>query len=119
MPRLVVPLARVALAPIFVVGGLDSLLAPAPKSPKVEAVGIPKAEVAVRANGAVMVVAGLALATGRLPRLAAAGLMVSLVPTTVVGHAFWAEDTSEGRKAQLLQFCKNLGVLGGLLLALR
>jgi len=109
----------VALAPLFIVGGLDALIGPGPKSPKVEAAGIPQPALAVRANGAAMVVGGVVLAVGPWPRLAAAGLIASLVPTTVVGHAFWAEDTNEARKTQLLQFCKNLGVLGGLLLALR
>ncbi len=111
--------ARIAMAPIFIVGGMDALIAPGPKSAKVEAAGLPRATLATRANGAAMMVGGMALAVGPWPRLAAAGLMASLVPTTAVGHAFWAEDTSQGRQAQLLQFCKNLSMLGGLLLALR
>lgn len=111
--------ARLALAPIFIVGGIDALIAPGPKSTKVQAAGIPRPTLAIRANGAAMAAGGLVLAVGPWPRLAAAGLMASLVPTTVVGHAFWAEDTTEGRKAQLMQFAKNLGILGGLLLALR
>jgi putative oxidoreductase len=40
------------------------------------------------------------------------------VPTTIVGHAFWKEDNEVGRRNQLTQFFKNLGLLGGLLLVL-
>ncbi len=71
----------------------------------------------VRANAAVQVAAGLALATGKAPRLAATVLAASLVPTTIGGHAFWAIDDPARRSMQLTQFGKNLAMLGGLLLA--
>jgi uncharacterized membrane protein YphA (DoxX/SURF4 family) len=40
----------------------------------------------VRVDGAVKVAAGLALATGRFPRLSALILLASLAPTTYTGH---------------------------------
>ena len=43
-------------------------------------------------------------------------LAASIVPTTVVGHAFWEYD-GEDRVAQEQHFLKNLGLLGGLILA--
>ena len=85
---------------------------------KVAEAGLPESERAVELNGAVMVVGGILLAFGIAPRLAAALLIGSLVPTTVVGHAFWKEENEVGRKNQLTQFFKNLGLLGGLLLVL-
>jgi uncharacterized membrane protein YphA (DoxX/SURF4 family) len=74
-------------------------------------------EVLVRANGAAMVVAGTALALGRVPRLAAAALVASMVPTTLAGHSYWAHDDPAARAAQRIQFHKNLAMIGGLLLA--
>lgn len=71
----------------------------------------------VRINGATQVTAALALATGRAPRLSSAVLAATLVPTTVAGHAFWAETDPTTKKAQQLQFAKNLSMLGGLILA--
>jgi xanthosine utilization system XapX-like protein len=41
---------------------------------------------------ALEVVAGLSLAFGIYPRLAAVALVVFLVPSTVIGHAFWRVD---------------------------
>jgi len=70
----------------------------------------------VRIKAAADVVAGLLLATGHLTRPAAATLAVNLIPTTVAGHPFWAMP-KEQRQAQQVQFMKNLGLLGGLLLA--
>jgi uncharacterized membrane protein YphA (DoxX/SURF4 family) len=70
----------------------------------------------VRLKAGADVVAGLLLATGHLTRPAAATLAVNLIPTTVAGHPFWSLP-KEQRAAQQVQFLKNLGLLGGLLLA--
>lgn len=58
------------------------------------------------------------LALNVAPKLAAAGLIGCLAPTTVVGHPFWKEESEAARGAQQTQFLKNLGLLGGLLLIL-
>jgi len=71
----------------------------------------------VRFNGGVQVAAGSALALSKAPRLASAVLAASLVPTTLAGHAFWAETDKAARMAQRTQFLKNLSMLGGLLIA--
>ncbi len=74
-------------------------------------------EMLVRANGMVMVAAGTALAAGVAPRLSALVLAGSLVPTTVAGHAFWKIEDPAARKAQRVQFHKNMAMIGGLLFA--
>ena len=118
--------ARPLLAAMFVAGGLDQLKHPGRKAdtarPLIEkfapAVGLPDdTELLVRANGAVMVGAGSLLALGKLPRLASTVLAATLVPTTVAAHSFWQEQDPEVRAKQKVQFLKNLGLLGGLLLA--
>jgi putative oxidoreductase len=76
---------------------------------------IPQPELAVRANGGAMVLGGLGLITGVLPRAAAAGLVVSLIPTTLAGHVYWNETDVQARKAGRIQLLKNLGLIGGLL----
>jgi uncharacterized membrane protein YphA (DoxX/SURF4 family) len=126
-------LARPMLASMFVLGGVDALAhAPAklPKAGKVTdrvqkvaerlAPGLPvptDPATLVRINGGVQVLAGLALATGRAPRLSSLALAASLVPTTHAGHPFWEEQDKAARAAQRIQFFKNVSMLGGLLLA--
>jgi putative oxidoreductase len=70
----------------------------------------------VRLKAGADIVAGLLLATGHLTRPAAAVLAGGLVPTTVAGHPFWTMKQPE-RGQHEVQFLKNLGLLGGLLLA--
>jgi hypothetical protein len=72
----------------------------------------------VQINGAVQVVGGALLAFGRFRRLACLALMGSLIPTTYAGHRFWEETDDSARTQQRIQFAKNLGLLGGLILAL-
>jgi uncharacterized membrane protein YphA (DoxX/SURF4 family) len=71
----------------------------------------------VRLSGATQFAAGLLLATGHVTRPAAAVLAGSIIPTTVAGHPFWTFDSATERREQLVHFMKNMGLLGGLLLA--
>src|SRR5580704_2407529 len=95
--------ARPLLATPFITGGIDALRNPGPRAKVAEPVTstitditpLPMPadpELLVRANAAVQIGAGLCLALGRLPRLSAALLAGSLVPTTLAGHRFWEED---------------------------
>jgi uncharacterized membrane protein YphA (DoxX/SURF4 family) len=112
---------------MFVYGGLDALQHPQPKVKAAEPVAGPLAErvtgvavdteTLVRLNGAVMVGAGLLLATGRLRRLASVALIGSLLPTTYAGHPFWNEVDDAQKAQQRIHFLKNMSMLGGLLLA--
>jgi putative oxidoreductase len=111
-------LGRVTLSAMFIAGGVDAFRQPAPRAPKAASLGIPSPELAVRANGAAMVAAGVALALGYRPRTAAAVLAGLLVPTTLAGHPFWTEQDPAARAQQRVQFLKNLGLLGGALLVL-
>ena len=119
-------IARPMLAAIFVTSGLDSLRHPAGRAqmaaPLVKALAGPlklpdDPELMVRANGATMLAAGAMLGLGKLPRLAALALAGTLVPTTYAGHAFWTVEDPAARAQQKVHFLKNVGLLGGVLLA--
>lgn len=123
--------ARALLGGIFVLSGARSAASPEPftararrmtdrVAPLLESVhpGLPTdAASLVRVNGTVQLVGGLLLASGRFTRPAAVALAASLVPTTLAGHSFWAESDPAQRAQDQIHFMKNLGLLGGLLLA--
>ena len=120
-------IARPLLASIFIVGGWDDLWNPEEKAKKAEAVSQPLGEsvgvgqldpqTLVRLNGAVQIGGGVLLAVGKYRRLAALALIGSIIPTTYAGHRFWEESDPTTRSQQKMHFLKNLGLLGGLILA--
>lgn len=71
----------------------------------------------VRLNGALQLAGGLLLTAGRVRRPAALALAASMVPTTLAAHAFWTLSDPTQRRVHQMHFLKNMGVLGGLLLA--
>ena len=124
-------IARPMLASIFFVGAATALKnasAPAAKAapvtdrivPVAQKAGIPlpqDPETLVKINAGVQIVAALGLATGRAPRLSAAVLAASLIPTTAAGHRFWEVEDPAQRTQQRLHFFKNLSLVGGLIIA--
>ena len=125
-------IARPLLAAPFVYGGISTLRKPQDRVPgaapvvekitntadKQLPVQLPKdVEQWVKADAAVKVVAGSLFALNKFPRLTALVLSASIVPTTLAGHRFWEHDDPKERFGQLSHFLKNLGLLGGVLLA--
>lgn len=118
--------ARPLLATVFVTSGVDALLHPAARAKQATplldligpAVGLPdNKEMLVRAEAVVTVAGGALLATGRVPRLAATVLALTLVPTAIATHPFWEKSDPDERRRERTEFLKDLGLLGGLLLA--
>jgi putative oxidoreductase len=58
---------------------------------------------------------GLSVLLGWKARIGAKALMLVLIPATLAFHGFWHEPDAEVRE-QVLQFLKNLSILGGLIL---
>ncbi len=119
--------ARPMLASIFIVQGYQTWRWPERVAARAEPVVRPVAdrvavlpdetEQTVRLNGAVQCVAGSMLAMGWWPRLSAAVLAGTLVPTTLAGHRYWEIEDKQERAQQRIHFLKNVTMLGGLLIA--
>jgi uncharacterized membrane protein YphA (DoxX/SURF4 family) len=118
------------LASVFVADGARALANPDPLVPAAKPVTdrlaptvrrihekIPAdARTLIQVNGAVQLVAGFLLfSSWRRP--AAAALAGSLIPTTLAAHRFWEHEDPTQRRAEQIHFVKNLGLIGGLLLA--
>ena len=67
------------------------------------------------AGRSVELIGGIALVLGTFPRVAAIALMGFLVPATLAGHAFWATEGTQAFMIQLINFLKNIAMMGGLL----
>lgn len=122
------------IASMFVVGSVNALKNASEHSAKAKPVidrirpslekAVPQAkalpqdaEALVRVHAVVQLVAAVALARGRAPRLSSTLLAASLVPTTAAGHQFWNETDPAEKANSRIHFFKNLSMLGGLMLA--
>ena len=130
--------ARTMLASYFVASGIKAVRDPDPLVPAAEPVVdkiVPLAKqyapdqvasripedtaTLVRVDGALQIVGGLALATGKGRRLGAFLLAGSLVPNTIAKHPFWSRTDPEERAEDRNAFLKNVSLLGGVILAAR
>lgn len=115
-------LGRALFAPVFYLGaqnainnaeGLSQLIDKRREQVGLSALPVGSKEL-VKVNGVAQIGLSSTMALGIAPRLSALGLIGSLVPTTLAGHAFWEQDDAGEKKNQALQFVKNLAVVGGL-----
>ena len=119
------------LAAAFVSQGVEALRSPndAGEAARPAAEGLQKLPDAVSANvpkdpellakitAAAQIGGGLLLASGRVPRVAAAVLAASVIPANLGAHMFWNE-TDPVRKSRLRRdFTVDVSLLGGLLIA--
>lgn len=80
--------------------------------------GVPLAPVAIVASGLLLAVAGFTLLLGWRPKLGVAALVLFFVPVTFIMHAFWKETDAMARMSQMINFTKNLALLGSSLMFL-
>lgn len=75
-----------------------------------ESMGVPLAGMAIILAALAELIGGLAILTGFKARAGAWLLFLYMIPTTVIFHTNFADQT------QMVHFLKNLAIMGGLLL---
>lgn len=80
--------------------------------------GVPAPEAAVIVAHLLLVLAGLCFLTGWRPALGVAAVVVFLIPVSFAMHAFWAETTPQMKQVQMINFTKNMALLGSALMFL-
>ncbi|MGH8532462.1 MAG: DoxX family protein [Gammaproteobacteria bacterium] len=105
---------RVLLALIFIGSGFSKITGFADTAASMAAKGIPMVEVLLTIAILIELGGGLLLALGYKARWAALAIFLFLIPATLIFHAFWAVEP-EQVKMQLIQFQKNLAIMGGML----
>ena len=107
--------ARLLMAVVFLLNGFGIIDQTIPANEMIER-GVPAGIVpfAMLAGRILETVAGFGLALGIFPRWCAAALFAFLVPATFVSHSFWLAAGTPHFQAQLINFCKNMAIWGGL-----
>jgi putative oxidoreductase len=106
---------RILLGAIFLMSGIAKLTDSSGTIQHMQGAGIPNADLLVWIAGVAEVLGGLSLMTGLLARVGAIGLIAFTALATYYFHAFWKLEGAE-RLPQMVNFMKNLAIVGGLLL---
>jgi putative oxidoreductase len=109
-------LGRILIAGIFVQSGLDKLMGLDAFAGILVNTGIPAGMASILApvGAAVEFAGGLAIVLGLMTRYAALLMIVFVITATLIAHRFWEYDGS-ARYAQLINFSKNIAIIGGFL----
>jgi putative oxidoreductase len=112
---LVFLIGRLLFVYLFVESGLMNLRRKRQQVDQAAAHDVPEPGVAVPAAGLLAVVGGISVGLGLYGDLGALLIAAFLVGVTPVMHAYWRENEAAKRKAQRINFMKNVGLLGGAL----
>ena len=103
-------IARTAIALIFLNSGFGKLSDFSGTQEQIASAGLPLAALVAVCTIAFQLLGGVSLVLGYKARIGAGLLLAFLVPATLVFHNPIADPT------QMIQFLKNLAIIGGLLL---
>ncbi|MGB3331553.1 MAG: DoxX family protein [Mycobacterium sp.] len=124
-------IARPLLAATFIGQGVDALRRPQQAGqaarpafdglkqlPDEIAAKVPSdVEAFAKANALAQIGGGVLLASGRLPRVAAAVLACTVIPGSAGAHMFWTEPDPQRRTEQRKALLTDVSLIGGLLIA--
>jgi len=107
-------LGRLALAALYVPSGFRKLMDPTRMADMLAGKGFPAPMAWAILAGTVEFMGGMAIAVGYVTRLAAFVMIVFTVIAMSLAHIYWDLDGA-ARYAQLIQFYKDLAIIGGFL----
>lgn len=77
--------------------------------------GVAAPDNAVPLSGALLVAGGLSLLAGIKPRRGLAAIIAFLVPVSLQMHRFWEIDDPQQRMTEMVNFTKNMALVGAAL----
>jgi putative oxidoreductase len=110
-------LGRIIFGGYFLFSGFEHFMNLARMTQHAAAKGVPLAGPAVALSGVLLIIGGVSILLGLLPRVGVAALVLFLVPVTLTMHQFWNEH-GQARMNDMINFTKNLGLLGASLMFL-
>lgn len=74
---------------------------------------VPMPDLAVQVSGVALIMGGVSILLGVKPKYGAAALMGFLAGVSPVMHDFWNVEDPEKRQGEMINFFKNVALLGG------
>ncbi|MDV6013644.1 DoxX family protein [Haloechinothrix sp. LS1_15] len=113
----VVLIGRILFAALFIGSGINHLAQANAMTGYATSRGVPLAKVVVPVSGVWIIVGGLLVLLGIWADLGALLLLVHVVLSAALMHAFWQETDPQARQGEMVHFMKNTGLAGAALMA--
>jgi len=111
-------LGRAIFGGYFLYNGIHHFLDREMLSQYAGAKGVAAPDAAVATSGAMLVAGGLSILTGLKPRQGLAAIVGFLIPVSLQMHRFWEEQDPQKRMAEMINFSKNMALVGAALMML-
>lgn len=79
---------------------------------------VPASKLAVIVTGLLLLIGGLSILTGFQPIIGVIALVLFFLPVTFMMHNFWAIEDKQMKMNEMVNFMKNMGLLGSALMFL-
>ncbi|RME76633.1 MAG: DoxX family protein [Chloroflexi bacterium] len=77
--------------------------------------GVPAPRLAVLGTGVLLLIGSLSILTGFQPVIGVIALVLFFLPVTFMMHNFWAVQDEQTKMMEMVQFMKNMALLGAVL----
>ncbi|HEY4052764.1 MAG TPA: DoxX family protein [Terriglobales bacterium] len=108
-------LGRLIFGGYFVMSGINHFKKSDMLTQYAAAKNVPKPDIAVGATGAALIAGGASILLGVKPKLGTAAIIGFLIGVSPVMHDFWKQEQPEQRMHDMVDFTKNLALMGGAL----
>lgn len=108
-------IGRLAFGGYFLYSGIHHFTQHKAMARYADAKHVPMPDMAVTATGVALTVGGASLLLGVKPKLGAMALVGFLAGVSPLMHDFWRVEDPEKRQAEMINFTKNIALLGGAL----
>ncbi len=109
---------RLLLGGYFVRAGINHFMHAEMMAGYAGSKGVPASKMAVVGSGILALLGGLGITLGVYVTYAVACLVLFLVPVTFMMHAFWKVQDPMQKMSESINFYKNMGLLGAILMLL-
>lgn len=109
---------RVIFGGYFVFNGLNHFMKLGMMAGYAKSKGVPAPSIAVPVTSLMILLGGLSIILGFHPTIGSILLAAFLIPTSFIMHGYWRVQEPQGKMVEMVNFTKNMALLGALLMFL-
>lgn len=118
METTILYLGRLLLGGYFIFGGINHFRSLEMMASYAQSKGTPLPKFSVGFSGLLLLIGGVSVLLNILPIVGLTALVLFLIPVTFIMHAFWKVQDAQAKMGEMINFMKNLGLLGAILILL-